>query len=166
MTGTELETILSEYGKMMSDFCYGLCKNEHDAQDIFQDVCIKLLKCDFTANNAQKTRSFLLLTCLNVFRDYYRVQKRKALREAPGIPDEYFARISAKAEERAEYDALYKALNKLPYKYRAVIALCYLKDVSLTDAASVLKIPVGTVKSRLYKAKRLLKEEMLNYENN
>ena len=164
MTGTELEKIIEEYGGTLSRFCYGLCKNEHDAQDLFQDTCEKLLKSKFSAGTPAQTRSFALSVCLNAYRDRYRARKRAAELFSGALPDEYFARIPEKAADKSEYDALYKAIGKLSYKHRAVIALCYLKDLTIQDAASVLKVPVGTVKSRLNKAKRLLREEMIKNE--
>lgn len=57
-----------------------------------------------------------------------------------------------------DYIALRKSVDNLPPKQKIVINLIYFKDLSEADVAEILKIPVGTVKSRLHKAKKLLKE--------
>ena len=73
MTKADLETILREYGGTLSRFCYSLCKNEADADDLFQDTCIKLLKSDFIVRSKEETLSFRYKTCLNAFRNTYKV---------------------------------------------------------------------------------------------
>ena len=60
-------------------------------------------------------------------------------------------------------DALEVALEKLPEEYRAVVVLVDLEDQSYADAASVLEIPPGTVRSRLFRARRLLQQDLLAY---
>lgn len=58
-------------------------------------------------------------------------------------------------------DALQRALEKLPEEYRAVVMLVDLEDQSYADTASVLELPVGTVRSRLFRARRLLQQDLL-----
>ena len=53
-------------------------------------------------------------------------------------------------------------MKKLPEKYRVVVALRYFNDYSEESTAQMLGIPVGTVKSRLHKAKKLIREVMEN----
>jgi len=57
-----------------------------------------------------------------------------------------------------DYSELHEAIKKLPPKYRITIILFYFQDMDIRSAAQVLRIPTGTVKSRLSKAKKLLKE--------
>jgi RNA polymerase sigma-70 factor (ECF subfamily) len=59
--------------------------------------------------------------------------------------------------------ALDRALDLLPEQYRTVVVLVDLEDQSYADAASVLDVPVGTVRSRLFRARRLLQGELLSY---
>lgn len=60
-------------------------------------------------------------------------------------------------------DALEVALEKLPEEYRAVVVLVDLEDQSYANAASVLELPPGTVRSRLFRARRLLQQDLLAY---
>ena len=55
-------------------------------------------------------------------------------------------------------------VDKLPDKYRMVILMFYMEEMSLNEISDALKIPEGTVKSRLHQAKSRLKERMINYE--
>ena len=53
-----------------------------------------------------------------------------------------------------------KAVGRLPEKYRLPVLLFYMEDLKLSEISGVLKVPEGTVKSRLFKAKKLLRKEL------
>ena len=65
---------------------------------------------------------------------------------------------SVPAPENRDYVPLYEAVDKLPEKLRLAVILFYFQGEDLASAAGILGIPVGTVKSRLSKARKLLKE--------
>lgn len=165
MTGAALNSLLKEYGGTLSKFCYSLCKNEHDADDLFQDTCIRLLNSRFEQSSGEETLSFLYRVCLNAYRDSYRAMKRRGRSEIRGLSNEYINNIPDKTADREVYEDLYIAINTLPYKLKIVITLCYFDKHSEKYVADILKIPVGTVKSRLYKARKLLKKELQNNED-
>ncbi len=160
MTRAELETILREYGGTLSRFCFSLCKNEADADDLYQDTCIKLLKSDFVSHSQNETLSFIYKTCLNAFRNTYKAMRRKKEAEITGLSKEYVENLPDKTADDQTYEDLYIAVNSLPYKYKTVLTLIYFEDMTEAEAAAILGVPQGTVKSRLFKAKQLLKKEL------
>lgn len=166
MSGAELSLILKEYGGNLSRFCYSLCKNEYDADELFQETCVKLLKSDFKRKNKEQTLSYIYKTCLNAFRNIWRASRRRAETEILGLSEEYLENIPDKNEDNETYEELYRAVSSLPYKYRVVITMSYFKDLSEKNVSEILGIPPGTVKSRLHKAKQLLKKEMIKNEGN
>lgn len=165
MTGAELNNILSKYGNSISRFCYSLCKNEFDTNDLFQETCIRLLKSDFTPKSEEITKSFIYKTCLNTFRDIYRKMRKRSETEICGLSSEYLENIPEKVADDETYEYLYEAINKLPYKYKVVITMSYFDELTEKNVSDILGIPPGTVKSRLYKAKQLLKKELEKNEN-
>ena len=64
--------------------------------------------------------------------------------------------------EDKDYTQLYDAIDKLPEKLRLTVILFYFRDMDISSTAIVLKVPPGTVKSRLNKARKLLKEMLEN----
>ena len=76
--------------------------------------------------------------------------------------DLFFNLLPDRESESEEYRSLTEAVKKLPEKYRVVVALRYFNDYSEESTAQMLGIPVGTVKSRLHKAKKLIREVMEN----
>ena len=166
MNGAELNRILEEYGVNISRFCFSLCKNEHDADDLFQETCIRLLKSDFQMKSKDETVSFLYKTCLNAFRNIYKAAKRRGEIEIHGVSSEYIESIPDKTAGEQTYEELERAIESLPYRFRTVIILHYFDGLSEKNVSDVLGIPPGTVKSRLYKAKQLLKKELIKNESN
>ena len=69
---------------------------------------------------------------------------------------------SAEAQflRREEAEAVRAAVNRLPQRYRMIVLLYYMEDLSVAQIASVIRIPQGTVKSRLYYARRILEKEL------
>ena len=70
---------------------------------------------------------------------------------------------SVPAPERPDYSSLYSAIDALPEKLRLAVILYYFRDMDIAATAQVLDIPEGTVKSRLSKARKRLKE-VLDHE--
>lgn len=64
-------------------------------------------------------------------------------------------------EERELYDLVYEAIERLDFKHRTTLVLFYMHDFSLEEVASIMECPVGTVKSRLYYARKKLRRELL-----
>ena len=73
-----------------------------------------------------------------------------------------FLLCSIPAPEKVDYRPLYEAIDHLPEKYRLAVILYYFDDRDIAATAQILGIPSGTVKSRLDKARKLLKEALGN----
>ena len=161
MEKNELEMLLKEHGKSLSAFCFTIGGSSETADEIFQEVCLKLMKSDIPFRGESSTTTFLYKTALNVFRDMYRKNKRRAeaVFEESDV-SEYVASIPGNGEAQEEYEALHRAIVGLPLKYREVIHLVYFRGVPGSEVAQILGVPSGTVKSRLHKAKELLKKEL------
>ena len=61
---------------------------------------------------------------------------------------------------KVEKEMVYEAVSVLDEKYKSVILLYYMEDMNLSEIAGILDLPIGTVKSRLHKARMILKEEL------
>ncbi|MBO4868793.1 MAG: RNA polymerase sigma factor [Clostridia bacterium] len=166
MKKDELCILLERYGRTLSAFCYSVCKDVHTADEIFQEVCLRLLKTNISANDERAVTSYLYKTALSVYRDIQRkIRRRGEVSIEETEVRRYVDSIADSEEDRGGYEALYRAVKSLPDKYREVVQTVYFRELDESAAARILGIPKGTVKSRLHKAKELLKKELEN-ENN
>ena len=86
------------------------------------------------------------LTHRPIFNAFPSTEEKDALLEQTAAPPE------------DDYSDLYEAIDRLPEKLRVTVILFYFRDMDTTSVAQILGIPPGTVKSRLHKARQLLKE--------
>jgi RNA polymerase sigma-70 factor (ECF subfamily) len=142
-----------------------LLRNDHDAQDVVQEAVMRALRYldTFRGENA---RAWLLQIvrhcCFNWLRENRPSEKVSlddddAAFEVPAPAAEEPPAIAARKDDRARIDA---ALAALPVAYREVLVLRELEDLAYKDIARIAEIPVGTVMSRLARARALMREAL------
>ena len=164
----ELEACIGAYGKAVYSFCCQLTKSRQEADDLYQDTFLKLVELSERLDIKSNPKSYLLSVAVNLWRN----RRRKfAVRQRITGPVQSMEEMELElpAEEalpeeqiisREEQRLIRRAVGRLPEKYRLPVLLFYMEELKLSEIAGVLKIPEGTVKSRLFKAKKVLKKEL------
>lgn len=155
------------------DSLYSLCRRlagcRQDADDLYQQTWLKAIQKAQTYRH-KSFRNWLYTICINTFRD----QCRRASRREKVTDDQLDAEtqeyviasasdgVSAESivVENFEKQRLLDMVNRLPDKHRLPVVLYYFEDMDYSECASVLNVPIGTIKSRLNSAKKKLLEEM------
>jgi len=141
-----------------------LCGNEQHAQDIAQDAVLRAWQY-FGSFHGESGRPWLLGIVRRAFFDWRAGQKRDALHEEPlesetheQVADESLWAQSPEswAARFADAAVLNAALAALPLHYREALVLRELEDLSYKEIARVIDVPVGTVMSRLARARELM----------
>ena len=153
-----IDEYIRQYGKRLFGLCLSLCGNRHDAEDLYQDTWLKVLKEIRRYDESRPFEPWLTQICVNTYRNELR-----RLSRAPFVQfssnetrDQLFATLAA--PEQKDHLDLYRAIDALPEKIRLTVILFYFRDMDVNQTAQMLGIPQGTVKSRLNKARKLLKE--------
>lgn len=160
---SEFNKYVTEYQSALSKLCCNLCRNYYDAEDLFQETWLKAMK---SYNQYDKSKNFgkwLFSICVNTYKNNCSSSYNKKMIKfnSSDEKDIFLSSIPDNSSENEEYKELIKIIRELPEKYRTVLALRYFSDYSEKDVAEILKIPVGTVKSRLNKAKTIIKRRFL-----
>lgn len=168
MRQEELEQYIREYGKDLYSFCRSVTWNLEEAQDLYQDTFLKLYEIGDRLVTPKNPKSYLMGIAVNLYRNEKR--KLSARRRIVGVwqsVEEMDTDIPEDArlleEEvivREECRIVRSAVQSLADKYRLPVLLFYMEELSLSEIAAVLKLPEGTVKSRLYRAKRILQRKL------
>ena len=153
-------------------YAYALARDRAAAEDLTQDTFLQALRHWEQYRPGTNARAWLFTICRNLF---LRQRERRA-REEPtetAVLDGLAAATQSFAAPpdagRALFDApelgdvIRRELDKLPTEYREVVELSDLQDQSYADIAQVLGVPLGTVKSRLFRGRRLLQEALVDY---
>lgn len=137
-----------------------LTNNATLADDLAQEVFLRAYRGLVGFEGRSRFSTWLYRIAYNVFLNH-----RTRTREHGSLPDDYEIHVSAPEGDLSpqRYDLrrdLAEAITRLPDRYRAVVTLYYLQDVSYPEIAEVLDLPLGTVKTHLHRAKKLLRDHM------
>jgi RNA polymerase sigma-70 factor (ECF subfamily) len=153
-------------------YALSLARNEADADDLVQETFLRAYDAWDTYKPGTECRGWLFRICRNAF---LRVRKREE-RHVPTEDAELEALAAAAVHASAKQegygtlfadvdlsDAIDQAVGELPEAFREVVLLVDVNDQSYEDAAVTLGVPIGTVRSRLFRARRLLQESLIAY---
>lgn len=164
-----MEEIIRQHEDDLYSLCRKLAASKHDADDLYQQTWLKAIQKAHSFKQ-RSLKNWLYTICLNLYRDDYRKARTRS-RIAPDIKDaeakEYAIAsasdgVSAESIAMSNYTRAQLAfkVSLLPDKHRLPVILHYFEDMDYAECANALKIPVGTIKSRLNSAKKMLLEEM------
>lgn len=158
-----LEWLMNEYGQSITRLAFTYTKQRQLAEDIAQEVFIKcyLHLDNFRHESSYKT--WLYRITINLCKD-----KLKSWSFRNIIFSDQFPNKSAKYKETPELQLINNESNQmvaekiysLPIKYREVIILYYYEDLTYNEISDLLKVKISTVKSRLHRARLLLKRKL------
>jgi RNA polymerase sigma factor (sigma-70 family) len=169
LTKTELENCIWEYGKDIYSFCKSLTLNLQEADDLYQDTFLKAMERIDEIDCEKNPKSYLLSIALRLWKNKKRkyawrsrIANMLSLTDDLDLDDAEDPIFSPENEilKNEEADLVRQAVNRLPDKLKIVILLFYMEDLSAAQIASILKIPIGTVKSRMHHAKKILEQEL------
>ena len=168
MSQEELEQYIYAYGRELYSFCCSVTRNRQEAEDLYQDTFLKLYEIRESLQIETNPKSYLMGVSVNLYRNYRRklsIRKRVAGTEwsVEELEGDIPADRRLTEEEiilREECRRVRGAVRRLPDKYRLPVLLFYMEELSLAEIAAVLRLPEGTVKSRLYRAKKILEQEL------
>jgi RNA polymerase sigma-70 factor (ECF subfamily) len=151
-----------------------LARNPDDAKDLVQETVLRAYRFFEQFEAGTNCRAWLLTILFNNFRNGY----KRFAREQPASSAEEFERcIENASAERPQSESdpaalltdrlldreVERALDSLPDEFRSALLLIDVQDLSYHDAARVLKVPVGTMKSRVSRGRALLRRSLNRY---
>ncbi len=138
-----------------------LTRSRPDAEDLLQETVVRALRFESTFQRGTNLRAWMQQILQSVFisRCRRRVRERRALERYTGDPT-LTARVTTAPSVNCVSEKMYAAFTGLPERFRSVVELVDLRDHSYREAAEILDVPVGTVMSRLFRARRMLEETL------
>ena len=154
------EEVAQHYGRKIYNFAYRLSGNPDDAADLAQEVLLRVRR-GLATYKPGSFDGWLWRITRNAFLDMVRHRQRRptvalpdddrSLRASSPSPDEVLASIRLSEDVQS-------ALLKLPYDFREAVVLCDVVGLTYDEIAQSAAIPVGTVRSRIHRGRKMLKE--------
>ena len=151
------EEVARDKGRFMYTVAYRLAGNDEDAQDLVQEALIRV-KRGLERYEPGSLEGWLARIVTNVFLDEVRRRRRRPTHALPDDPERVLPPSPAADEVSTQLsDDIQAALAALPEEFRVPVVLCDVADQSYEQIAASLGVPVGTVRSRLHRGRRLLR---------
>ncbi|MHC0038777.1 sigma-70 family RNA polymerase sigma factor [Pseudoneobacillus sp. C159] len=159
-----LDELMNVYGQDILKLVYSYVKDKTIAEDLTQDIFVKCYKSLDTFNGKSKWRTWLWRIAINHCKDFLRSWYQRNV-VTPGEEGMAYKgtnkdHIENKVVQKEEDDQLISAIMMLPIQYREVIYLYYYEELSIKEIAVLTDTNDNTVKTRLRRAKELLKERL------
>ena len=151
------EEVARDHGRFMYTVAYRLAGNDEDAQDLVQESLIRV-KRGLERYEPGSLEGWLARIVTNVFLDEVRRRRRRPTDALPDDPERVLPPSPGADEVSTQLsDDIQAALAALPDEFRVPVVLCDVADQSYEQIAATLGVPVGTVRSRLHRGRRMLR---------
>lgn len=156
------ETLITRYKKLVFNTAYRMMGNKEEAEDVSQEVFIRIYKSLSKYNPEYKFATWVIRITTNLCLDFLR--KRKAdtvpmeeqydLHDNQFTPEEEYIR-------REKQKQVQEAINKLPDKYKQFLILFHQRNYTYQEIMDITGESLTIVKNRLYRARQMLKEKLI-----
>lgn len=158
------EEVARVHGRKIYNFAYRLCGNPDDAADLVQEVLLRVRR-GLSAYQPGSFDGWLWRITRNAFIDEVRRRQRRPTAPLPEALDRWAAQSTPGADEQLAAmrlgDEIQSALLDLPYEFREAVVMCDVVGLSYDEIARVVEVPVGTVRSRIHRGRKLLRTALV-----
>ena len=158
MTEQELSNAMHTYGDTVYRLALCRLQNAADAEDVYQDVFLRLLEQRSGPWDGERLKAWLIRTALNRCADLGRLRRRRGTLPLEEVPD-----LSGPVDETAA--ELWDAVARLPEKLRTAVHLFYGEGYESGEIGALLGIPAATVRSRLRRARAELRTVLGGFDD-
>ncbi|MEK5038642.1 sigma-70 family RNA polymerase sigma factor [Sporosarcina sp. FSL K6-3457] len=158
-----MDEIMTRHGQDILRLVYSYVNNKELAEDLTQDIFVKCYKSLHTYKGKSSLRTWLWRIAINHCKDFLKSWYNKHViisEEEPITHRTTKEMVEEVVIQKEEDDQLIAAIMMLPIKYREVIYLFYYEELLIKEIAVITEASVNTVKTRLRRAKELLKERL------
>lgn len=150
---------VERYSNNLYKIALSYCKNRYDAEDILQNVFIKLLQANEKFESDEHIKRWLIRVTVNCCKDFCASFWKKRITGIDEVRQGGIQEFST-----SEQSELYEQVMKLPPKYRVVIHLYYYEDYSVKEIAEILEIKETTVQTQLMRARKKLEVKLMEVQ--
>ena len=164
--------LYKRYEKYLYSLCFSYVQNSQDALDLVQEIYIKVFKNISKFDIEKPFRSWIRKIAVNTCLNFKRTIKNNIISMNSYVNDEEEIALgdTISSDEDVLEDIIdtenkyliKKYLKEIPEEYRIVLILRYYEDLSYNEISEIINMPLGTVKTKIYRAKALLRKKLKN----
>lgn len=157
----------------LKTFAYHLSYNEEDANDLVQETYMKAHRFIDKYDQGTNAKAWLFKILKNAYINEYRKKSKRpkkvdfediiSYQNSDTASSSKYTDLRQEIFENMMGDEVTIAINALPIDFRTVILLCDIEGFTYEEISKIIDVPIGTVRSRLFRARNMLKEKLRNY---
>ena len=169
----DFQNVVMPHKDDLYNYALSIARNSDDAQDLLQETYFKAYKNYHQFEGGTNSKAWMFMILKNTFINNYRKLKKEPAKVDYNEIEDIYENIKSKQTKENNLgldfynnlldDDLSEALDKLPLKMKEVFLLCDLEGYTYEEIAEIANIPIGTVRSRLHRARKILQEELFGY---
>ncbi len=164
-----LELLLARYGVKLLRAARMMCNSEEDAEDILQETMLKVITKLHTFKGKSQLYTWIYGVLLNTKRSYYRKNRKEVKLDDFENPESLFDKLSnsvnqTDSDKNGNDRIFISALRTLGSKHREVLTMKFFDGMMIKDIADILRLPQGTIKSRLHLGMKKLEKALMENE--
>ncbi len=164
---TAFKTLIHDYQRLVCHVIFKMVPNEQDREDVCQDVLVKVYQNLSKFQFDSKLSTWIAKIAYNTGINYLKKKKVPLFDDMSGengALEKYWSEQTSPdgfAEDQDLSLRLQDEISKLPVQFKTIVSLYHLEEMSYAEIAKITGLPDGTVKSYLFRARRLLKEKII-----
>ena len=157
----------------MYNFAFRLAFDEDDAKDLVQDTYLKAFRFINSFERGTNAKAWLFRILKNSFINEYRKKSKQPNKvdyneveqyyNSDDVDESFTTDLRVETVQHMIGDEISGALNGIPVDFRSVIILSDLEGFTYEEMSKILDIPIGTVRSRLHRARNMMKDKLASY---
>lgn len=169
----DFQNVVMPHKDDLYNYALSIARNSDDAQDLLQETYYKAYKNYHQFEGGTNSKAWMFMILKNTFINNYRKLKKEPAKVDYNEIEDIYESIKSNQTKENNLDLdfynnlldddLSEALDKLPSKMKEVFLLCDLEGYTYEEIAEIANIPIGTVRSRLHRARKILQEELFGY---
>jgi RNA polymerase sigma factor (sigma-70 family) len=159
----DIEDLIRTHSRRLHSFVRRRIGNPQDVEDLVQETCLEAIRCMDKFQGQSRPETWLFGIAMNLMRNYYKSARQHDIFDYNDTEDapHAMAEDTVDTVERHEtLERLGKALQTLPHETQLILELVFDAQCSYEEAAAILGIPIGTVRSRISRARGMLKDSL------
>lgn len=173
---SQFEREFMPFATSLYNFAFRLALDEDDASDLVQDTYLKAYRFFDSYQPGTNAKAWLFRILKNTFINDFRrksklpvkvdYQEVESFYNSDDVDEVQTTDLRSETVRELLGDEVARALNSIDVDFRTVIVLCDIEGFTYEEMAKILDIPIGTVRSRLHRARQLLKNQLAEYAHN
>ncbi|HLT23653.1 MAG TPA: sigma-70 family RNA polymerase sigma factor [Ignavibacteria bacterium] len=169
----DFETEAMPHMNLLHNYAYRMTGNQLDADDLVQETYLRAFRFFHKFEKGTNCKAWLFRIMKNLFINKYRKNQKEPGKVDYDDVENFFDTIKSDRVESTDLqeklfsnlldDDMVNALNSLPDDFKTVVILCDIEGLSYEEIAEFVQCPIGTVRSRLHRGRKLLQQKLLAY---